>query len=200
MHKVQTKARQLKIYDGVQIEEKNRQIEVRVDSEALAAASKLDGCYVLKTDLMASQCAKEVVHARYKALSLVEWAFRTSKTVELEMRPVYVRLAERTSAHALVAMLAYRVVQELTECWGSLNLTVEEGLKELTTLCATQVLVKGQARCNKIPQPRPRLQQLLDLARVRLPQVLPCKGIHVATRKKLHGFNSNRSNGCRRRS
>jgi hypothetical protein len=115
----------------------------------------------------------------------VEWAFRTSKTVELEMRPVYVRLAERTSAHALVVMLAYRIVQELAERWGSLNLTVEEGLEELATLCATEVLVKGQARCNQIPQPRPMLQELLDLARVKMPEVLPCKGIHVATRKKL---------------
>ena len=151
----------------------------------MADTSKLDGCYVLKTDLTASQCAKEVVHARYKALALVEWAFRTSKTVELEMRPVYVRLAERTSAHALVVMLAYRIVQELAERWGSLNLTVEEGLEELATLCATEVLVKGQARCNQIPQPRPMLQELLDLARVKMPEVLPCKGIRVATRKKL---------------
>ena len=185
LRKAQAKARQLKISEWVQIEEKNRNIEVRVDSEALADTSKLDGCYVLKTDLTASQCAKEVVHARYKALALVEWAFRTSKTVELEMRPVYVRLAERTSAHALVVMLAYRIVQELAERWGSLNLTVEEGLEELATLCATEVLVKGQARCNQIPQPRPMLQELLDLARVKRPEVLPCKGIHVATRKKL---------------
>ena len=185
LQKVQAKAKQLKISEWVQLEEKDRQIEVRVASEALADTSKLDGCYVLKTDLTASQCAKEVVHARYKALALVEWAFRTSKTVELEMRPVYVRLAERTSAHALVVMLAYRIVQELAERWESLNLTVEEGLEELATLCATEVLVKGQARCNQIPQPRPRLQQLLDLARVKMPEVLPCKGIHVATRKKL---------------
>jgi transposase len=185
LQKVQAKAKQLKISEWVQLEEKDRQIEVRMDSEALAATSKLDGCYVLKTDLTASRCAKEVVHARYKALALVEWAFRTSKTVELEMRPVYVRLAERTSAHALVVMLAYRIVQELAERWGSLNLTVEEGLEELATLCATEVLVKGQARCNQIPQPRPMLQELLDLAQVKMPEVLPCKGIHVATRKKL---------------
>ena len=97
----------------------------------------------------------------------------------------YVRLAERTSAHALVVMLAYRLMQELAKRWGSLNEKVEESLQELTTLCAIQVLVKGQARCHQIPQPRPMLQQLIDLAQVRLPQVLPCKEIHVATRKKL---------------
>ena len=126
LRKAQAKARQLKIFDWIELEKKDRQIEVRMDSEALAAESKPDGCYVLKTDLTASQCAKEVAHARYKALALVEWAFRTSKTVELEMRPVYVRLAERTSAHALVVMLAYRIVQELAERWESLNLTVKK--------------------------------------------------------------------------
>ena len=70
LQKVQAKAKQLKISEWVKIEEKDRQIDIRVDSEALAATSKLDGCYVLKTDLTASQCAKEVVHARYKALAL----------------------------------------------------------------------------------------------------------------------------------
>jgi transposase len=181
----QAKARQLKIPDWVQIVEKQRQLEVFIDIEVLEQKSKLDGCYVLKTDLNAQQCAKEVIHARYKDLALVEWAFRTSKTVELEMRPVYVRLAERTSAHALVVMLAYRIVQELAERWQRLNLTVEDGLKELATLCATEVLIQGQARCNQIPQPRPMLQELFDLAKVKLPEVLPCKGIRVATRKQL---------------
>lgn len=185
LRKVRAKAQQLKILDWVQIAEKDRRLTVSVNPEALAEESKLDGCYVLKTDLTASQCAKEVVHARYKSLALVEWAFRISKTVELEMRPVYLRLAERTSAHALVVMLAYRIVQELADRWHMLNLTVEEGLRELETLCATEVLVKGQARCNQIPQPRPILQQLFDLARVQLPEALPCKGIRVATRKQL---------------
>jgi transposase len=127
----------------------------------------------------------EVIHARYKDLAMVEWAFRTSKTVELEMRPVFLRLADRTSAHALVVMLAYRITQELSERWRTLNLTVGEGLQDLTTICTMEVLIKGQARFNQIPQPRPMLQQLLDLAQVQLPEALPCKGIKVATRKQL---------------
>ena len=44
LQKVQAKAKQLKISEWVQLEEKDRQIEVRVESETLAAASKLDGC------------------------------------------------------------------------------------------------------------------------------------------------------------
>jgi len=168
-----------------EVAEQARQITVAADPDALAEVCKLDGCYVLKTDLTAPQCAKEVVHARYKDLARVEWAFRTSKTVELEMRPLYLRLAERTRAHALVVMLAYRIVQELAERWGTENLTVQEGLQELATLCAMEVRIRGEAACCQIPKPRPTLQRLFDLARVPVPAALPCKGIAVATRKHL---------------
>src|ERR1017187_9524804 len=47
-------------------------------------------CYVIKTDLPETVASKQVVHVRYKDLTEVEMAFRTSKTVHLEMRPVYV--------------------------------------------------------------------------------------------------------------
>jgi hypothetical protein len=62
---------------------------------------------------------------------------------------------------------------------------VAEGIDELMTLCATELLVNDEPRCNKIPQPRPSIEQLLKAASVRLPDVLPCKGTIVATRKKL---------------
>jgi transposase len=68
---------------------------------------------VLKTDLKAEQASKEVVRDRYRDLALVEQAFRTSKTVQLEMRPIHVRREVSTRGHALVVMLAYRLVQEL---------------------------------------------------------------------------------------
>lgn len=162
-----------------------RNIFITIDEEALQEEAKLDGCYVLKTDLTKDTMNKETVHARYKDLALVEWAFRTSKTVELEMRPIYVRLADRTRGHAFVVMLAYRIIQELAQRWHNIELTVEEGLKELTTLCATEMVVKGRPCCNKIPEPRSMVRDLLKAAKVRLPDALPCSGIRVATRKKL---------------
>ena len=146
---------------------------------------KLDGCYVLKTDVAKKVADKETIHARYKDLAQVEWAFRTSKTVCLEMRPVNVRLARRTRGHVFVVMLAYRIVRELAGRWSDLNLTVEEGIHELTTLCATEMLVNGKPRCQKIPEPRSSIRQLLKAAAVRLPETLACKGIRVATRKQL---------------
>ncbi len=153
--------------------------------ECWEEAAKLDGCYCLKTDLQTEAASKEVIHDRYKDLAQVEWAFRTTKTVHLEARPVYVRLATRTRGHLFVLMLGYLLVQELSRCWRSLEMTVEEGLAELTTLCTTQVLVKGKLLLHNIPQPRGSVQQLLDAAQIELPRKLASRGVVVSTRKKL---------------
>ena len=96
-----------------------------------------------------------------KDLALVEWAFRTSKTVQLEMRPIYVRLASRTRGHALVVMLAYRIIKELAQYWHAVDLTVAEGLKELDALCVTEIVLANGVRYYRIPQSRPLSQQLL---------------------------------------
>lgn len=82
-------------------------------------------------------------------------------------------------------MLAYRIVKELSERWSNINVTVEEGIKELSTLCANKVEIKGLGRCNQIPKPRESIMRLLDAANVKLPEALPCRGIKVTTKKKL---------------
>lgn len=143
------------------------------------------GTSVLKTDLGQQAVSKEVVHDRYKDLALVEWAFRSSKTVHLEARPIYVRRESRTRGHVFVVMLAYLIVAELARRWQELDTTVEEGIKVLCTLCATEVLLKGVVRCIQIPRPREPLQQLLAAARISLPDALPSKGVVVTTKKKL---------------
>ena len=185
LRKVADRCEKLKVSKWVVALSSDRKISLTTDQEALAEIEKLDGCYVLKTDLKKKAASKETIHSRYKDLAQVEWAFRTSKTVQLEMRPVNVRLASRTRGHVFVVMLAYQIVQELANRWNEVDLTVAEGINELTTLCATEVLVNDEPRCNKIPQPRPSIEQLLKAASVRLPDVLPCKGTRVATRKKL---------------
>ena len=191
LRKVREYGYKLRMSKWVTFDIVDREIILSVDQDVLAEEAKLDGCYVLKTDLKKEEIGKETIHDRYKDLASVEWAFRTSKTVELEMRPVNVRLASRTRGHVFIVMLAYRIVQELAKRWSGINLTVEEGIKELSTLCATDMLVKGEPRCSKIPEPRGSIKELLKAAKVNLPDVIPCRGIHVATRKKL---TSNRKN------
>ena len=90
-----------------------RQISLVQDDDALAELSKLDGCYALRTGLTPAQADKHLIHARYKSLADVEHAFRRSKTVELEIRPVQVRKEDSTRGHFMVVMLAYQLMQEL---------------------------------------------------------------------------------------
>jgi hypothetical protein len=82
-------------------------------------------------------------------------------------------------------MLAYRIVQELANRWSKIDLTVDEAIKELSILCAIEMKVKGKSLCNKIPEPRESISKLLKAANVKMPEALSCRGIKVATRKKL---------------
>lgn len=180
-----SRSQKLRIAAWVKLCPTGREILLTKDPQILAEIATLDGCYVLKTDLPEQAASKEVVHDRYKDLALVEWAFRESKTVSLEMRPIYVRRESRTRGHALVVMLAYLIIQDLARRWQPLDLTVQEGLNQLATLCMAEIHVRGQAPYHQIPTPRHTVQQLLDAAGVRLPKVLPSRGVVVTTKRKL---------------
>ena len=182
--KIEAKLTQLRL-PKISVNVNGRTIAIAKQDQAWQEAAKLDGCYCLKTDLSARQASKETVHDRYKDLSQVEWAFRTGKTTLLEARPIYVCLESRTRGHLLVVMLAYLLVQELAQCWRDLDLTVEEGLDELKSLCTTQVVIKGRAVLHNIPQPRTTVQCLLNAAHVTLPNSIADRGVCVSTRKKL---------------
>jgi hypothetical protein len=100
--------------------------------EALAVElGLLDGCYVLETDLPAAAADPRTVHARYMSLTEVERDFRTMKTGLLELRPIFLRKAERTEGHALVTMLALKLVRALDRRVAPLGLTVEDAVSRL---------------------------------------------------------------------
>jgi hypothetical protein len=182
---LQLRCKKLGVSDWCTLALNERSIVPNVDEEAKKEAAKLDGCYVLKTDLVAAQASKEIVHDRYKDLAMVERAFRSSKTVHLEMRPIYLQLAEHTKGHAFVMMLAYKIIQHLAQCWKDFDLTVEEGLQKLATLCLLEVSVKNTAAYNQVPTPREDVAALLAAAKVTLPTVINASGVKVSTKKKL---------------
>jgi transposase len=182
---VNKKIVQLKIDKWLRVRSRQRALELEVDNEALEEASRLDGCYVIKTDLPKDVADKQIIHDRYKDLTEVERVFRTFKTDFLEVRPVYVQTEKSTRGHVLVVMLAYMIVRILRGAWQEFDLTVEEGLNQLSTLCSMQVKVKNQASCLKIPRPRERSKQLLKALDIRMPIVLPHRKVRVVTRKKL---------------
>jgi transposase len=182
---LENRRQKLRLAQWVKLSIEGREIRVAKDHQALREIAKLDGCYVLKTDLSREASSKETVHERYKDLALVEWAFRESKTVHLEMRPIYVRRKSRTRGPAFVVMLAYAIIKELATRWQPLDLTVKEGIDQLATVCLTEVRINDQAPSHQVPTPRDTLQRLLDAAQVRLPKVLPSRGVTVTTKTKL---------------
>src|SRR5882724_7120274 len=74
---------------------------------SIAAEAALDGIYVIRTNLPAAQSDAAATVRAYKSLSGVEHAFRSLKTVDLELRPVFHWTTPRVRAHVLLCMLAY---------------------------------------------------------------------------------------------
>jgi hypothetical protein len=179
------RAKALHIDKFVRIAAEGRAVSLIVDQDALTELARLDGCYALRTDLPKTVASKDVVHDRYKDLAQVEWAFRDSKSVHLEMRPVYLRAENRTRGHAVVVMLAYLMAQELRRRWRDRDLTVQEGLDRLASLCVTEVRIGGRASYNQVPTPREDVRQLFDAASIAIPTALPLAPARVATKKKL---------------
>ena len=181
---VDNKIKQFKLSYYVSCEMDDGQIALSVDNNKKMESSLLDGCYVIKTDLGKEEVSAVAIHDRYKDLALVERGFRTMKTGLLETRPVYVRKESRTRGHVFVVMLSYIIIQELTKLWSEIDITVEEGIKELATIDSITIKV-GDSVYNQIPNPRDLGKELLRLADVRLPDGIPYKESNVATKKKL---------------
>lgn len=185
--KIKNKIIGLKVGKWIQIKTEERKISLEIDEEGLKEESVLDGCYVITTDVPVETADKEIIHNRYKDLALVEKAFRDSKTVTLEIRPVYVRSCGSTRGHVLVVMLAYMIIRKLREAWAKFDLTVEEGLTQLSMLCSVKMIIKDQVSCLKIPTPRKSSQELLKALNIVMPEVLLHREVKVVTRKKLMG-------------
>ena len=77
--------------------------------ERIEQEAALDGIYVIRTNLACQQMAAEPTVAAYKGLSVAERAFRSCKSVDLKVRPIYHHLENRVRAHVFLCMLAYYV-------------------------------------------------------------------------------------------
>ena len=85
-------------------------------TDTIAAEAALDGLYVIRTSLSAAQLDAAGTVAAYKSLANVERAFRSIKTVDLHVRPVFHYNTERVRAHVFLCMLAYYVEWHMREC------------------------------------------------------------------------------------
>jgi transposase len=81
----------------------------RRDEQKIAAEAKVDGLYVIRTSVAPQELSRESAVRLYKDLSKVERAFRSLKTVDLKVRPIFHWLEGRVRSHVFLCMLAYYV-------------------------------------------------------------------------------------------
>jgi len=89
-------------------------------SDSIAAEAALDGIYIIRSSVPATQMDAPQCVRNYKALANVERAFRSLKTVDLKVRPIHHRTPDRVRAHILLCMLAYYVEWHMREAWREL--------------------------------------------------------------------------------
>lgn len=87
---------------------------------SIAAEAALDGIYIIRTSVNADTMSAADCVRNYKALANVERAFRSFKGIDLKVRPIHHRLADRVRAHILLCMLAYYVEWHMREAWREL--------------------------------------------------------------------------------
>ena len=97
----------------------------RIDGEAA-----LDGLYIIRTSVSQQEMDGPSCVRNYKSLAQVERAFRSLKTVDLKVRPIHHRSANRVRAHIFLCMLAYYVEWHMREAWRELMFAdTEQALK-----------------------------------------------------------------------
>jgi transposase len=94
--------------------------------EAIQKEELLDGIYVIRTSEPAEHVTAADGVRSYKRLALVEQAFRCLKGIDLLVRPIHHRTAERVRAHILLCLLAFYVEWHLRQAWQPLLFEDEE--------------------------------------------------------------------------
>jgi len=148
-----------------------RVIVCTIDQEAKAQDALLDGCYLLETDVPQGLMDAKAVDARYRDLQKVERNFRTVKTTFLEIRPIFLRKAERTKAHVFVAMLALKITRrfeaDLHRTFGSTAddpaaITPDDALVALGRLTYLYSTDRNGQRHTHLPRPDDQQAKILD--------------------------------------
>jgi len=181
LKKLKQKIAQLKLGAAMTVEKRDRCLFLTTDEKALEEMSRLDGCYVIKTDLSGERMKAEEVHSAYKDLSEVEWAFRTMKTGLLEIRPLHHRKATRTRGCAFVAMLAYAITQSLWRKTSHLDKPLEPMLSSLDQIQTKEIKIRDKWVSVLPTELREDQKTILKALKLTLPKTIRRAAESVAT-------------------
>jgi len=126
-----------------------RHFAYSLDQDKIAAEAALDGLYVIRTSLDQHHISAEDAVRSYKQLSHVERAFRSMKTVDLQVRPIRHRLEGRVRAHIFLCVLAYYVQWHMVEAWREL-LFCDEDQDAKTTRDPVAPATRSAAALHKV--------------------------------------------------
>jgi hypothetical protein len=118
--------------------------QAQIDEEAA-----LDGFYVLRTPIPASQLDAPRVVAACKNLKYVERDFRHLKADDLDLRPVFHRLEDRVKAHVLICMLACYLTWHLRRAWAPLTFTDEHPPAQENPVAPARRSAAAQAKASR---------------------------------------------------
>jgi transposase len=184
-NEVKTKINSLKIdkWLGVEIVEGDNKLKLIINKVALKESTKLDGCYVVESNVKPQILDAKQVHDRYKDLSKVENAFSQLKTNQLEIRPTYVRSKENTQAHVFIHMLSYMILHRLKELWSDTGLTAKEIIAKLNLITIQRVSLKEKV-FYKISEPNVETETFLKKANIILPAFITIRKEEIYTKKE----------------
>ena len=100
--------------------------------ERIVAEAALDGIYIIRTSVSVAQMDSAQCVRNYKSLANVERAFRSLKTLDLNVRPIHHRTADRVRAHIFLCVLAYYVEWHMREAWRELMFADTEAQAKAT--------------------------------------------------------------------
>lgn len=123
---------QYKMAKHFELDIKERSFTFRRKEDSIRAEAALDGLYIIRTSVPTDQMDSAECVRRYKSLARIERAFRSLKTVDLKVRPIHHRLADRVRAHIFLCMLAYYVEWHLREAWRELMFADEDQQAKLS--------------------------------------------------------------------
>ncbi len=152
-----------------------KHFDVTITDDTLAVARRqdqiddeaaLDGFYVLRTPVPASDLDAPAVVTAYKSLKHVERDFRTIKSDDLDLRPVFHRLEERVRAHVLICMLACYLTWHLRKAWAPLTYTDERPPQRDNPVAPARRSATAEAKASRkattTGQPARGFRDLLD--------------------------------------
>ena len=187
----QARLKTYRLNGWVSVRLEGRQVVWTEDPAAREQEAQLDGCYVIESDLPRAAATTQAVHDRYLDLTRVERDFRTLKTGWLEVRPVFLRKADRTRGHAVVSLLALKLARELERRVAPLGLTGDDAVERLK---GVRLVSLGDAELKlwRLADSYPAAQ--MEVLGVLPKLAAPVLSLGKANRRRLRNPSQHRSN------